>query len=268
MITSNELTEILQDDLNNLGGKFNFIIGSEIKKILNLPKNIKNWKLNSKDIYGVFTTESGEFEAVEGQDLASISMRLSLYVENSQKDDLLPILSSYISTQNGKPFDSEDGEYAIVGVFNALRFGTTSIFQGDDRVAIIMDINYTIAKKGILSNDILVEINGNKMLVLNATFNMSKGATQKQYNGSVLTKGVPISKSKTCAIVMVNTNTDIINSIKTEILDDETISTQYNIKYDDGSVSFTTSMYLNNGIIGLTAGSVATITAEFSTQRS
>lgn len=267
MITSDELTEIIQKDLNDIGSKFNFIVGSEITKILNLPKNIKNWKLNSNDVYGIFTTESGEFEAIENQDMASINAKLSFYVENEQKSDLMDILSSYISIQNGKPFYSEDREYAIVGTFDALRFGTTSIFQGDDRVALIVGITYTIAKKGILSNDISVSINGNKMLVINATFNMAKGATQKQFNGSVLTKGKPLSKSKTMAITIVNTNTPLINSIKTEILDDETISTIYNIAYNDGYVEFMTPMYLNNGVIGITAGSVATITAEFATIR-
>jgi hypothetical protein len=267
VINSKELTEKIQEDLNSYGSDFNFIVGNEITKVFELPKNIQNWKLNSKDIYGLWTTEGGEFEAVENQELASIDANLSFYVENEQKDELFAILSAYIAEQNAKPFYSKDGNYAVIAVFDVLRFGSTSIFQGDDRVPLNVGITYTVAKKGILSNDIEVSINGSKMLVLNATFSMAKGATQKQFNGSVLTKGKPLSKAKTMAIVVVNTKTPIINAIKSEILDDETISTVYNITYNDGDVEYTTPMYLNNGVIGLTAGAVASITAEFSTIR-
>src|SRR5574344_154357 len=126
MVTTQELGELLESELNALGSNFNFKIGIEVERKYKLPNNIKNWAKVDNNIYGVFTTNSGQFEAVQDQDLATIDTRLSLYVTETQMQEVYDVLGQYQTLNNAKVFSI--GDYSVVPVFDAIRPATTSIF--------------------------------------------------------------------------------------------------------------------------------------------
>ena len=267
MIKNVELKNKIVEELSSLAPEYDFQIGSELIEVQKLSNNIQNSAIVDDTIYGVFSTISGDFEALEGKDLATLFTQLTLYVENRQFEDMSTILAQLISSFNGMPYYDDGGDYAIIPVFGAVTSGTSAIFNGDDRISINVPITYTIAKKGIISNTIDIYINGNKMVVFNGSFSMVKGVIHKQYNRSNLIKGKCINKAKTVTMVVVNTGVEIINDIKEEILDDETIGNTYTIRYNDGFVDFSSNMLLENGTIGLTSGSVTTLTLMFSNKK-
>lgn len=265
MVTTQELGELLESGLNTLDSKFNFNIGIEVERKYKLPNNVQNWAKIDNNIYGVFTTNSGQFEAIQEQDLATITTRLSLYVTENQMQDVYDVLSAYQTINNAKVFAI--GDYSVVPVFDAIRPSTTSIFQGDNRLPIEMNITYTIARKGILSNDIDVEINGIRQLVLSASFNMAKSVSNNLYNGNSTIKAKANSKSRTFAITIVNTNSDIVNQLKKEIVTDDFLDNTYSITYNDGQLNTTSQMLLNIGTLTIDAGLPAQLELVFTRAR-
>lgn len=265
MVTTQELGELLESELNALGSNFNFKIGIEVERKYKLPNNIKNWAKVDNNIYGVFTTNSGQFEAVQDQDLATIDTRLSLYVTETQMQEVYDILSQYQTLNNAKVFSI--GDYSVVPVFDAIRPATTSIFQGDNRLPIEMNITYTIARKGILSNDIEVSINGIRQLVLSASFNMAKSVSNNLYNGNSTIKAKANSKSRTFTITIVNTNSDIVNQLKREIVTDDLLDSTYSITYNDGAIDTTSQMLLQVGALTIDAGLPAQLELVFTRSR-
>ena len=261
MITTQELGELLESGLNALGSKFSFKIGIEVERKYKLPNNIKNWAKVDNNIYGVFTTNYGQFEAVQNQDLATIVTRLSLYVTETQMQEVYDVLSKYQTQNNAKVFSI--GDYSVVPVFDAIRPSTTSIFQGDNRLPIELNISYTIARKGILSNDINVSIDGIRQLVIDASFSMSTSVSNNLYDGNTTLKAKANSKSRTFAISIINTNSDIVNQLKNEIVTDNYLDSTYTILYDDGAVSSTSKMLLNTGSLNIQAGLPAQLNLVF-----
>ncbi len=275
MITITQLRDKIQNDLNSISlqEKYNFNIGSEEIDVKNLPSNIKGFSQEDNNIYGVFSMSSGQFEAIQEQAISTITTELLLYVLKTQKDDILSILSTYQTFANAEPFkinstNNPHDEYTAVPVFDTIRVRNIDQFQGDERVPISVNIEYTIAKDGILSNSISISIDGKRQLVLEGSYSMVKSTEKGQYNGENTIKSSPSAKSIVPTIRIVNIPSTVTEKLKKEIVDIEyKIDEVYSIEYSDGHVSSTGNYTLSTGRVVLVAGQIATLLLTFEVAR-
>lgn len=266
MVSSNELRQTIQDGLNdvNFQTQYNFIIGSEVKKVLKLPKIRQGYAQTNNNIYGVFSTVSGQYDSLQDQDLASINCRLSLFVTNDQIESVMNILSQYITATNGVVVSYDNNSYTIVPTFGFVKPNTTQILQGDDRIAIEVPITYTVAKFGILSNDTQIFINGVQVIPIESALVMTKNTKASLYDGSTTIVNKPYAKAQTISMTILNTDSSVSTAIKTEIAQfNSTTEAQYTIRYKDNSIDVTNTMDLYMGKIENTAGSVSLLKLVF-----
>jgi hypothetical protein len=268
MITIKQLKDKMEGDLNYflpIQSDYVFNIGFEELNQLKLPNNTLGYAVTDNNIYGVFSMTAGQFEAIQDQDLATIQAGLVIYVLREQKEDVINILTAYQSQANAVPFDMDD--YSIVPVFNAIRTGNIEPFQGESRIPINLNITYTIAKRGIISNSIEVSIDNIKQLVLEGSFSMTKSSEKAQYNGSNRVVSEGTAKTLIFNMTLINIDSVVLNKIKDEIFLDNSVKQVYSIKYNDGYINYTNNMLLIGGSVRLVAGAVATLILSFELAR-
>lgn len=265
MITIKQLKDRLESDLNGLQSDYVFNIGFEESQQLKLPNNTPGYVVTDNNVYGVFSMTAGQFEAIQEQDLATIQAGLTIYALKEQKEGVINILTSYQSQTNAVPFEIDD--YSVVPVFNAIRTGSIEPFQGENRIPINLNITYTIAKTGVISNSIEVSIDGIRQLVLEGAFSMTKGSEKAQYNGSNRIQHTGTAKTLVVNMTLINTDSLVLNKIKDEIFLDNDTKQVYTIGYNDGYKSYTNDMILTTGSVRLVGGLVATLILSFELAR-
>lgn len=231
MVELTTLAEQLEAALNENEYGIKFNIKADRNKELQEQR-----KSGDYTIYGVLRSLSGNYEPLQGIKVYYMPINLELW--------------GYSGLHSLVPFTLEQQKECLQGVVESLN-GTTqtmgsdtiiftgavvtvgSIAQGYDdvRIPILVQIQLTVVEKAVLSNDVVVEIDGTQVFANEFTVNMEKQTESYTYMGQANVVSLSAAKMRTFSGMFFLTDTAFYQTLEQDLLSNSSVDNSHSLTF-------------------------------------
>ena len=177
-LTVRELTQMIEDGLNGLdGANYDYVIHTQVGRQDELPKELKGHLNQDNKVVGVARTMSGGYSKLPYQEYYRINLRVNLFIRNDQYQNVNEEIIKYVTEKNGVAV--QQGDFNYIPNFELGRPGSSQVIQGVDRTPLYFNVDFVVAQKGLLSEDVEIYMDGARLPLLNYETNNVASLTKK-----------------------------------------------------------------------------------------
>lgn len=213
-------------------------------------------------IYGILAAVAGStIVPVKGLNSYSTALELQLAANFNIKDDLYDLLTLYVQQHTGA--SSIISDYAAVVSFDIPTVGQIEQNTPMGRcLPISLPIYYQFIQNGVLSNDVEVRLNDEELMVLSSAFIRGRTASTNWLMGKEEMQSAIGQQGLMINVVLAYSKGGIVEQLASDIISGKLVQT-YTMTYNDGNVSKSWQVLLQDGSINTEAQKVASVSVSF-----
>ena len=263
-LTVEELITMIQEGLNTLDGvKHEYFLHTQVGRTDDLPKELKGYAKQDNAVIGVGrTVGNSSYSKLPNQELYNVNLRVEFFIRNSQYKEVNEEIIKYVTSKNGIAITI--GDFHYIPQFDLGKPGASIPMQGVDRTPLYFNVNFTVAQKGLLSEDIEVYLDGRRVNVLNYTATNTASLSKKLRTDYESSDNYPnILKSRwTGSTLSVNMSFLYVKTAENQEIINELYATSGNkpihtFRYVDWGTDTTFNVYFENIQKSFSAGNFA-----------
>lgn len=240
MIELTTLAEQLETALNTNDYGIKFNVKADRNK--DMPEQRKS---GDYTIYGVLTALSGNFEPLTGIKVYYMPINLELWGYTGLHS-LVPFTLEEQKDCVQKVVEGLNGTTQTIGndtvIFTGAVVTVGGIAQGYDdvRIPILVQMQLTVVEKAVLSNNVVVEIDGETVYANEFSVSMEKQTESFTYIGQAKVESLSAAKMRTFSGMMFLTDTTFYKTLKEDMLANTTLNKIHSLVYDNNTYTVET----------------------------